>query len=88
MHLALFAVLVVTLVFTLSLPLTRRTILIATGVIIGVGLLQELFQAIEQGYFLPLGALADLGVDLGGGLMGLLIIYGLVAVKSTAYWAS
>ncbi len=88
MHLALFAVLVVILFRALSLPLTWRTMLIVSGVIIGVGLLQEVFQAIEQGYFLPLGALADLAVDLSGGVIGMVIIYGLTAAKSRAYWAS
>ncbi len=88
MHLALFAVLVVILVRVFALPLRWRSILFATGVIIGVGLLQEGFQAVEQGYLLPYGALADLGVDYVGGLVGMLIIYGLTPAKSRAYWAS
>ncbi len=88
MHTALFAILVVILARTLSLAISFRTVLITTGIIVGVGLLQEGFQALEQGYFLPGGALADLGVDLGGGLVGMVIAYGLAAIKSKAYWAS
>ncbi len=88
MHLALFAVLVLILVRALSLPIAWRTILIVSGGILGIGLLQEGFQALEQGYLLPAGALIDLAVDFCGGLIGLAIIYGLAAAKSRAYWAS
>jgi hypothetical protein len=88
MHIILFAVLALILAPTLALPHSWRAIFIISGVIFGIGLLQEEFQAIQQGFFSPENAIADLGVDLCGGTIGMVIVYGLAAIKSRAYWAS
>jgi hypothetical protein len=88
MHVLLFAALVVIFDRVLSLPVAWQMIAVSLGVVLGIGLLQEGFQALESGYFSPPGALVDLGVDLCGGIIGLVIVYGLAARKSSAYWAS
>ena len=85
LHCALFAGLVVLFAYTFSLRVSWQTTLILFGVVVGVGLLQEGFQALEQGYFIFSGASADIGVDLAGGLIGLALLYGLEVAKSRAY---
>jgi hypothetical protein len=85
LHCVLFAGLVVLLAYSFYIRVSWQTALILFGVVLGVGLLQEGFQALEQGYFIFRGASADVGVDLVGGLIGLALLYGLEVAKSRAY---
>ena len=66
-------------------PLWARITLILVVAVFGIGLLQETLQALNQGYIHIPGLIEDLGVDLMGGLAGILISYGLFFRKSKAY---
>ena len=85
LHGILFAGLVLLLAYAFSLRLSWYTALILFCIVLGVGLLQEGFQALEQGFFIFSGALADIGVDFAGGMIGAALIYGLEMAKSKAY---
>ena len=74
MHALLFAGLGMILMLTFRLPLSPRTGAVILGVVLGVGLLQEGFQAFSQGFFSLSGTIFDLGVDLAGGLAGLMLM--------------
>ena len=86
LHCILFAGLVMLLAYAFSMRVSWQTALILFGVVLVVGLLQEGFQALEQGYLIFSGALADIGVDLAGGLIGLAMIYGLGTLRSRGCW--
>jgi VanZ family protein len=74
MHAWLFAGLGMILMLTFHLPLSPRTGAVTLGVALGVGLLQEGFQSFSQGFFSLGGTIFDLGVDLAGGLAGLMLM--------------
>lgn len=72
MHALLYAGLGVLLILTFHLPISARTLTLTLCAVLGVGLLQEGFQAFNQGTFSLGGSISDLGVDLAGGLVALL----------------
>jgi VanZ family protein len=74
MHLVLFAGLSALLMLTFRLSLSARTMAVTLCVVFGVGLLQEGFQAFNQGYFSLGGSISDVAVDMAGGLLGLLLM--------------
>jgi VanZ family protein len=74
MHAILYAGLCTLLMLTFRLPLSVRTMAITLGIVFGVGVLQEGFQAFNQGTFTLGGSIVDLAVDLAGGLVGLMIM--------------
>jgi VanZ family protein len=84
MHAVLYAGLCALLILPFRLPFSARSMAVILGVVFGVGMLQEGFQAFNQGTFSLEASLTDLMVDLTGGLLALLF-YGLVAMKSRAY---
>lgn len=79
MHLLLFAGLAALLVWVLRPAPSQRSITRLVGVILLAGLLQEGFQALNQGSLYWPGVLFDLGVDLTGGALGLAAGYWFVA---------
>jgi VanZ family protein len=74
MHAILYAGLCTLLMLTFRLPLSVRTMAITLCIVFGVGVLQEGFQAFNQGTFTLGGSIVDLAVDLAGGLVGLMIM--------------
>jgi VanZ family protein len=74
MHAVLFAGLSALLMLTFQLSLSTRTMAVTLFIVVGVGLLQEGFQAFNQGYFSLGGSISDLAVDLVGGLLGLTLM--------------
>jgi hypothetical protein len=76
MHAGLFAVMVWLLFVSFHWMPGRMTLVWAVGIVLGVGILQELAQFMIQGGAWA-GALGDLAVDLGGGLLGFGMVYGL-----------
>jgi hypothetical protein len=81
MHTILFASLCILAATILRLHPGRRTSLALIGMLLLVGLAQELLQNLSQGISRPYLLMAaqastfDLLVDLSGGLLGLLLIY-------------
>jgi VanZ family protein len=47
---------------------------ISLGIVFGVGVLQEGFQAFNLGTYSLGGSIEDLAVDLAGGLVGMIIM--------------
>jgi hypothetical protein len=74
MHFLLYAGLCVLLILTFRLPLSARSRTVTLCVVLGVSLLQEGFQALNQGTFSMGGTLSDLAVDLSSGLFVLMIM--------------
>jgi hypothetical protein len=74
MHALLYVGLSVLVMLTFRLPLSVRTMAITLGVVFGVVLLQEGFQAWNQGIFSLGGSIEDLAVDLAGGVLALMIM--------------
>jgi VanZ family protein len=76
MHAGLYFVLGILLAHTLRVNTDWQGVLLVMGIILGVGVLQELFQLFSQGID-PFQSVAqaragfDLSVDLAGGLLGL-----------------
>lgn len=75
MHALLFGGLVVLLFFALRWKMGKRTALGALLAVLVVGLLQETLQSLSQGAWPLLGMLADLGVDLAGGTLALVLVW-------------
>lgn len=71
MHTVLFAGLVLLLPISYRRPLRLVDALWLLGAILLTGVLQEIFQILQKGFLYLAGAVFDLGVDLGGGLVGL-----------------
>lgn len=82
MHGVLFACLALLLPASYRRPLRWRDRLQVVGVILLSGVLQEIFQALQKGFLYLGGAVFDLGVDLAGGLIGLLLAQFLGLVQS------
>ncbi len=83
MHAALYAGLVLLLWASFKPPPGRKTVLLALGLVVVVGVFQEGLQAFSQGYVWIPGVLFDLGVDLVGGAAGLGASYALFKVGKT-----
>jgi len=74
MHAVLYAGLCTLLVLSFRLPLSVHTMVLTLSVVFGVGLLQEGFQAFNQGSYSIVGSIEDLAVDLAGGVVALLLM--------------
>ena len=72
-HALLFGGLAALFVLVLRLNPDRKTTWMVIALTLSAGVLQESFQAFSQGSFSLSGSVFDLGVDLVGGLLGLLI---------------
>lgn len=70
LHLLLYAGLVILIINTFNLPLTRRTALILVGIILAVATVQELFQLLSKTRSWNWWDSFDLLVDLLGGAIG------------------
>jgi hypothetical protein len=74
-HALLFAGLMLLLFTVLRLPLQRKTVLGGLAAALAAGMLQEGFQIFSSGFFEPLDSLFDLGVDVSGAALGVLLLY-------------
>jgi amino acid transporter len=74
-HLILFSVLVFLILRSLHLPLNPRTFIVLLGIILMIGGAQELLQLPTKGRDFSWPEVFDLGVDLLGGMMGV-VYYG------------
>jgi hypothetical protein len=74
MHLILFAGLIVIGFWTFRVSLNRKTIFASLALVLVIGVLQEVLQAWSNGIFLLPALVFDLGVDLVGGAVGLVIV--------------
>jgi glycopeptide antibiotics resistance protein len=75
LHAALFAGLVILLLAAFDMKLDRRAVAVSFLAILVVAGLQELLQALSQGFFPFWGALYDLGTDFLGGALGFGLYY-------------
>lgn len=81
MHAALYAGLAMLLVLVFDLSLTHRTVLLALGIILFVGVIQEGMQLISGVQIVSWNSLLDLGVDLLGAGIGLGVVWGMRKVS-------
>jgi predicted MFS family arabinose efflux permease len=80
MHTALFAGLAAILTLVTRPPWRAMTLMLVCGLILGAGILQEIFQWLTQDKAVPLmialrSSAFDLGVDLSGGLLGIAVLF-------------
>ena len=74
MHFILYMSLVVIGFWSFNAQLTHHSLIISLALILCIGMVQELFQALSSGNYLPWAIMYDLVIDLTGGAMGLILI--------------
>jgi VanZ family protein len=77
MHAALYAGLAILLAIVFDLAVNRRTVLIVVGMVLLVGLIQEGMQLFSAVQVVSWNSVFDLGVDLSGAGIGLIVVCGI-----------
>jgi len=77
MHAILYAGLAILLMIVFSLPSNRQSTLLVFGIVILVGVIQEILQLLSEVQIKSWNSLFDLGVDLIGATLGLGVVWGI-----------
>jgi len=77
MHATLYAGLVILLMIVFSLPSNQQSTLLVLGIVVLVGVIQEILQLLSAVQIVSWNSLFDLGIDLIGAALGLGVVWGI-----------